>query len=123
MQEQAAVANHALAFFQTVGNLRVAILAIANYLLEHGVRVYFYPAMTHVKALLVDGWSCVGSGNLNHVSLRLNQEENIATSDPDFANELKRDLFEADFARSYELTQPISVDWVDFLADLVLEGL
>ncbi len=97
-------------------------LVIANYLLEHGVRVYFYPGMTHVKALLVDGWSCVGSGNLNHLSLRLNQEENIATSAPVFAGELKRDLFEADFGRSYELTQPISVDWVDFMADLVLEG-
>jgi len=98
-------------------------LVIANYLLEHGVRVYFYPAMTHVKALLVDDWACLGSGNLNHLSLRINQEQNIATSDPEFAQRLKRDLFEEDFARSYELTEPISVDWVDFLADLLLEGL
>jgi cardiolipin synthase len=98
-------------------------LVIANYLLEHGVRVYFYPGMTHVKALLADDWACLGSGNLNHLSLRLNQEENIASSDPAFAAQLKKDLFEADFSRSYELTQPISVDWVDFLADLVLEGL
>jgi cardiolipin synthase len=97
-------------------------LVIANYLIEHGVRVYFYPAMTHVKALLVDGWACLGSGNLNHLSLRVNHEENIATSDPDFAVQLKKDLFEQDFSRSYELTEPISVDWVDFLADLVLEG-
>jgi cardiolipin synthase len=78
--------------------------------------------MTHAKALLVDGWSCVGSGNLNHLSLRINQEVNLATSDPAFAAELRRDLFETDFARSYELTQPISVDWVDFMADLLLEG-
>ena len=97
-------------------------LVIANYLIEHGVRVYFYPAMTHVKALLVDGWSCLGSGNLNHLSLRVNHEENIATSDPAFADQLKRDLFEQDFSRSYELKDPISVDWVDFLADLALEG-
>jgi cardiolipin synthase len=97
-------------------------LVIANYLFEHGVRVYFYPAMTHVKAVLVDGWSCVGSSNLNHLSLRVNHEQNVATSDPAFAASLKRDLFEPDFARSYELTQPISVDWVDFLADVLLEG-
>ena len=97
-------------------------IVIANYLLEHGVRVYFYPTMTHVKALLVDGWSCVGSGNLNHLSLRVNQEENIATSDPGFAALLKRDLFEEDFARSYELSEPISVDWVDYLTDIMLEG-
>jgi cardiolipin synthase len=97
-------------------------LVIANYLFEHGVRVYFYPAMTHVKALLIDGWSCVGSSNLNHLSLRVNHEQNVATSDPAFAARLKKDLFESDFARSYELTQPISVDWVDFMADVLLEG-
>jgi len=97
-------------------------LVIANYLLQHGVRVFFYPAMTHVKALVVDGWSCIGSGNLNHLSLRVNQEQNVATSDPEFAARLRRDLFEADFARSYELTQPISLEWVDFVADVLLEG-
>ena len=97
-------------------------LVIANYLLQHGVRVFFYPAMTHAKALLVDGWACIGSGNLNHLSLRLNQEQNVATSDPAFTAGLKHDLFEEDFARSYELTQPISLEWVDFLADVLLEG-
>jgi phosphatidylserine/phosphatidylglycerophosphate/cardiolipin synthase-like enzyme len=97
-------------------------LVAANYLLEHGVRVYFYPGMTHVKAMLVDGWACTGSGNLDHLSLRLSQEQNIATSDPAFAARLKRELFEDDFAHSYELTKTISVDWGDFLTDLMLEG-
>ena len=89
---------------------------------ERGVRVYFYPGMTHVKALLVDGWSCLGSGNLNHVSLHLSQEENIATADPAFAAQLKHDLFDEDFGRSYELNEPISVNWMDFMADTVLKG-
>jgi phosphatidylserine/phosphatidylglycerophosphate/cardiolipin synthase-like enzyme len=97
-------------------------LVAANYLLQHGVRVYFYPGMTHVKALLVDGWACLGSGNLDNLSLRLSQEQNIATSDSAFADRLKRELFEDDFAHSYELTKTISVDWGDFLADLMLEG-
>ena len=97
-------------------------IVIANYLIEHGVRVYFYPAMTHVKALLVDGWACLGSANLNHLSLRVNHEQNIATSDPKFAAQLEKDLFEDDFARSYELKEPVSVDWVDFLTDTLLEG-
>jgi len=96
-------------------------VVVANYLRQNGVRVYFYPGMTHVKALLVDGWSCLGSGNMTHLSLDISQEQNIGTSDPAVAACLKRDLFEADFARSYELTQPISSDWVDFLADMVLE--
>ncbi|MGA3284202.1 MAG: phosphatidylserine/phosphatidylglycerophosphate/cardiolipin synthase family protein [Verrucomicrobiota bacterium] len=97
-------------------------LIVANYLRQHGVRVYFYPGMTHVKALLVDGWACLGSGNMTHLSLDWSQEQNIATSDPAFAARLKHDLFEEDFARSYELDQSISVDWVDFMADTVLEG-
>ncbi|MGD0744582.1 MAG: phosphatidylserine/phosphatidylglycerophosphate/cardiolipin synthase family protein, partial [Verrucomicrobiota bacterium] len=98
-------------------------LIVANYLRGHGVRVYFYPGMTHVKALLVDGWACLGSGNMTHLSLDWSQEQNIATSDPAFAAQVKHDLFEEDFARSYELNQPISVDWVDFLADTALEDL
>ena len=97
-------------------------LVNANYLLEQGVRVYFYPGMTHVKALLVDDWSCLGSGNLNHLSLWLNQEQNIATSDLAFAHCLKRELFEEDFARSSELKEPVSLEWMDILADLVIEN-
>ncbi len=97
-------------------------LVTANYLLQHGVRVFFYPGMTHVKALLADGWACVGSGNLCHLNLRLTQETNIATSDPAFAARLRAELFEPDFARSFELKEPIVVDWMDFLASLLLEG-
>jgi phosphatidylserine/phosphatidylglycerophosphate/cardiolipin synthase-like enzyme len=97
-------------------------LVTANYLLQHGVRVYFYPGMTHVKALLADGWACLGSANLNHLSLRFCHEDNIATSDPAFAERLKTDLFEEDFSRSFEMKSPISVDWVDFMADFVIEG-
>ena len=97
-------------------------LVVANYLLQHGVRVYFYPGMTHVKALLADGWTCIGSGNLNHLSLRICQEQNIATSDPAFAAEVRRDLFEQDFARSYELKEPLSVGWADFASDFLLQN-
>jgi cardiolipin synthase A/B len=97
-------------------------LVLANYFLEHGVRVYFYPGMTHVKALMVDDWACLGSANLNHLSLRLCQEQNVGTSDPAFAGRVKRELFEEDFSRSYELKEPVSLDWEDFLADLMLEG-
>ena len=50
-----------------------------------GCAYIFIPGMTHVKALLVDDWACLGSGNMNHLSLRVNQEQNVATSDPGFA--------------------------------------
>ncbi len=95
-------------------------LVTANYFLQHGIRVFFYPGMTHAKALLVDDWACVGSGNLNHLSLKLCQEQNVATSDPAFAARLKKELFDEDFSRCYELTEPIAVDWVDFLTDQIL---
>src|SRR5262249_15888187 len=95
----------------------------ANFLLAHGIRVFFYPGMSHVKALLVDDWACVGSGNVDHLSLRLSQEENIATSDPGFSAHLKRALFEQDFAASYELTEPLVVNWLDLLADLAAGNL
>ncbi len=69
-------------------------LVTANYLLEHGVRVYFYPGLTHVKALLADGWVCFGSANFNTLSLRLNQEADLATSDAGFAARFRHQLFE-----------------------------
>ncbi len=98
-------------------------LVTANYLHRHGVRVFFYPGMTHVKALLVDGWSCVGSANFNHLSLRLNQEQNVATSDPAFAARLRRELFEVDFARSHEMQDEMEASWTDHLMDAILAGL
>jgi cardiolipin synthase len=60
-------------------------LTTSNYLRRHGVRVYFYPGMSHVKALLVDGWVCFGSANFDALSLRLNREGNLASSDAGFA--------------------------------------
>ncbi|NIR81675.1 MAG: hypothetical protein GWO05_00465, partial [Gammaproteobacteria bacterium] len=53
-----------------------------NAMLANGIRVYMYPGMTHVKAMIVDGWLMVGSANLDKLSLRINNELNIATSHP-----------------------------------------
>lgn len=95
-------------------------LVTANYLLKHGVRVYLYPGMTHIKALLADGWVCFGSANFNTLSLRLNQEADLATSDPGFAARFRRELFEIDFQKSYELKELVPVGWSDHLADSIL---
>jgi cardiolipin synthase A/B len=103
-----------------LGLARKSALVAANYLLDYGVRVYFYPGMTHVKAMIADGWVCFGSANFDALSLRLNHEANIASSDPVFANEFRQQLFDADFARSRELKQPLSVEWSDYLADSLL---
>jgi cardiolipin synthase len=94
----------------------------ANYLLSHGVQVYLYPGMTHVKALLADGWACLGSANFNNLSYRFNQELNLATSDPALAEAVRTELFEADFAVSHNLTEPILVGWSGGLAALLMES-
>jgi len=52
-------------------------------LLEAGVRIFEYQqTMLHAKVLIADGWANVGSSNLDHRSLGLDDELNVATSDP-----------------------------------------
>ena len=93
---------------------------IANHLFRNGVRVYLYPGMTHVKALVVDGWCTFGSANFNKLSLRTNHEVNVATSDADITRRLVSELFEVDFAKSHVVAEEIEVDWTDHLADTIL---
>jgi cardiolipin synthase A/B len=95
-------------------------LVTANYLLQHGVRVYFYPGMSHIKALEVDGWACFGSANFDSLSLRLNREGDLATSDPGFAQSMRQELFERDFAKSSELKEPVATKFGDNLADALM---
>ena len=87
------------------------------------MRVYAFPGMTHVKAALYDGWACIGSANFDKLSLRVNLETNIGTSDPRFAGRLERELFERDFARSRELLEVRSVGWSAYLASFVANQL
>jgi cardiolipin synthase len=91
----------------------------ANAMLEHGIRVFIYPGMSHVKAAVFDGWACVGSANWDRWSFRINKELNIATSHPRAVAELERRLFDADFGASVELTEPFPERWTDYLLELV----
>jgi len=91
----------------------------ANAMLAHGIRVFIYPGMSHIKAAVFDGWACIGSANWDRWSFRINKELNIAMSQPDAVAELERRLFEADFARSVELDQPFPERWTDHLLELV----
>ncbi len=51
---------------------------------------------------------------------RLNQEADLATSDAGFAARFRRELFETDVQKSFELKEPAPVDWTDHLADSIL---
>ena len=91
----------------------------ANLMLKHGIRVFIYPGFSHVKASIYDGWVCVGSANFDRLSLRLNRELNISSSEPEVAEQLLERVFEPDFRGSPELTEPIPDRWIDHLVEIV----
>ncbi|MDH3304749.1 MAG: phosphatidylserine/phosphatidylglycerophosphate/cardiolipin synthase family protein [Gammaproteobacteria bacterium] len=95
----------------------------ANAMLEHGIRVFVYPGMSHVKAAVFDGWACLGSANWDKLSFRTNKELNIATSHPDYVEKLYERIFEPDFEKSIELTQPFPERWSDHLVEVVADYL
>lgn len=100
-----------------------ANLITAKALLRNGIRVYAYPRMTHLKAGLYDDWAILGSANFDKLSLRINQETDLATSDPRFVEQLERDLFERDFTLATELTEAEPVRWRDYIANAIAEHL
>jgi phosphatidylserine/phosphatidylglycerophosphate/cardiolipin synthase-like enzyme len=82
----------------------------ANRLLRGGVRVYLYPAMTHVKAMSADGdWAYLGTGNFDELSLRNNREVGLSVTSPEVVGELDRTVFLPDMAASQELTALLPV--------------
>ena len=95
----------------------------ANAMLEHGIRVFLYPGMSHVKAAVFDGWACVGSANWDKLSFRTNKELNIATSHPEYVQDLIDRIFVPDFAQSVELTEPFPERWSDHLMEVVADYL
>jgi cardiolipin synthase len=92
-----------------------------NAMLDNGIRVYLYPEMTHVKAAIVDDWIMVGSANLDRLSMRVNNELNIATSHPQAVNALAERLFRADFEKSVELKKQLPAGLGYQLAEVVAD--
>jgi cardiolipin synthase len=95
----------------------------ANAMLEHGIRVFLYPGMSHIKAAVFDGWACLGSANWDNLSFHTNKELNLATSHPEAVDQLIERLFEKDFAQSVELTEPFPERWSDHLTELLVDYL
>ena len=94
------------------------IILAANTMLAQGIRVYIYPGFSHVKAAIFDGWISVGSANLDRLSLHINKEINIATSEPAAVQVLTEILFEKDFETSRELTEPFPLRWTDHIIEM-----
>jgi cardiolipin synthase A/B len=85
--------------------VRLASRRMYGELLAGGVRIFEYrPAMTHVKALMVDAtWAVIGTTNIDNRSFEHNDEVNVAFREAAVAARLTRD-FESDLAASDEVT-------------------
>jgi cardiolipin synthase len=94
-----------------------------NTLLDHGIRVYVYPGMSHVKAAIYDGWACVGSANYDKLSLEVNKELNLATSHADTVNRLLDEVFIPDLAMSEEITDRVEVTFTQVLQEKAVDEL
>jgi cardiolipin synthase len=105
------------------GPLNASNKITINRLLEHGVRVYQYPGMTHIKAAVYDGWISVGSANFDKLSLEINKELNLATSDPGTVEALLDRLFIPDLLMSREITEPIATSASTQLAEIIVDEL
>jgi len=105
------------------GLIRRSNAIAANTMLANGIRVYIYPGMSHVKGAVYDGWACLGSANFDNLSLLVNRELNLATSEPEAVAAFTQRLFIDDFARSVELTTPFPSHWSDFLTELLADRL
>ena len=105
------------------GALNASNKVTVNTLLEHGIRVYEYPGMSHIKAAVYDGWICVGSANFDKLSLKVNKELNLATSHPEAVNALLDQVFIPDLTASREITAPIDVTMTAKLAEIAVDEL
>lgn len=105
------------------GPLNASNKITINHLLAHGVRVYQYPGMSHIKASVYDGWISVGSANFDKLSLEINKELNLATSDPATVNALIERLFIPDLMMSREITEPVETDASTMVAEIIVDEL
>ena len=91
--------------------VRLASRRMYGELLGGGIRIFEYrPAMTHVKALMVDGtWAVIGTTNVDNRSFEHNDEVNIAFREAAVTARLQRD-FESDLAAADEVT---AISWAE----------
>jgi len=98
-------------------------------LLQAGVRIFEYqPTMLHAKVLIADDWANVGSSNLDHRSLGLDDEINVAVRDPKVVDELAQDFLD-DLERSAEFdlarwkARPLTKRLAESASDLLRQSL
>ncbi len=80
--------------------------AFFSRLLKGGVEIYTYLGeMLHAKTYLFDqGWSIIGSTNLDYQSLRYNDEGNVGILDRPFGSQMA-EVFEEDLKKSAKINE------------------
>jgi cardiolipin synthase len=96
-------------------------LSTSNGLIRSGAKVYRYPKMTHMKVMICDDWACVGSANLDTLSMRINRELSLAFAGRAEIQELERMIFLPDFRKSKRIrlaeTQTLASGIAETIAD------
>ncbi len=97
-----------------LSDVQTARIAAGSYFLlamNAGIRIYIYEERTilHAKTGVADdAWGSVGSANIDNLSLLLNFEGNLRSSDPLFIADLKQQFMD-DISKSRLLTKK---DWI-----------
>jgi cardiolipin synthase A/B len=96
-------------------------LSTARGLIGAGGKVFQYPRMTHLKAMICDDWANFGSANLDTLSMCINRELNLAFSHRGTVEALENAVFLPDFRRSRRIslaeTRSIANDFAEAIAD------
>jgi cardiolipin synthase len=98
-------------------------LGTARGIIEAGGKVYRYPKMTHMKVMICDGWGCIGSANLDTLSMRINRELNLSFSDPAVIRDLEKQVFLPDFRASKRIRLEETATAVAPLAEAIADQL
>lgn len=98
-------------------------LATANKIILAGGKIFQYPKMTHLKALICDDWAMVGSANLDTLSMRINRELNIAFSHHQSVKDLEKTVFAPDFRRSVRIHISETTDISNRIAETIADQL
>ncbi|MCK5543344.1 MAG: phosphatidylserine/phosphatidylglycerophosphate/cardiolipin synthase family protein [Desulfobacterales bacterium] len=89
---------------------------VANILLKHGVRIFVYPGVSHIKAASFDGWVCFGTANYDDLSFHKNFEVNLATSDPVFSKRFEQEILLDGQNISSELKESYDIEISDMIS-------
>lgn len=98
-------------------------LSTARALIQAGARVYRHPKMTHLKAMICDDWACVGSANLDMLSMRINRELNLSFNDPKTISRLEQSVFRADFRKSGRVSLKQTEGIINQLSETIADQL